>query len=102
MQAVVQISGKQYIVVAGKRLKVDKIDSEKLTTVKVDKVIMVEKDGKVEIDPKKTEVSFVVLDHSQGKKIRVFKHHAKKRYRRTIGHRQDFTEIEVQSIKEVK
>ena len=102
MQAVVEIKGKQYVVDAGKRFKVDKIDAEKAKVLRVDKVLMVDNDGKLEVNPPKTEVSFTILNHGLGKKIRVFKHHAKKRYRRTQGHRQDYTEVEIKTIKEVK
>lgn len=102
MQAVVEIKGKQYVVEAGKRFKVDKIDAEKAEVLQVDKVLMTSGDANVEMNPAKTEVSFTVINHGQGKKIRVFKHHAKKRYRRTQGHRQDYTEVEIKSIKEAK
>jgi large subunit ribosomal protein L21 len=102
MQAAVEIKGKQYIVQVGSRLRVDKIDSEDNSVLKADKVLMFDNDGKVQLNPKKIEVSFTVLNQSQGKKIRVFKHHAKKRYRRTQGHRQDYTEVEIKTIAEVK
>lgn len=102
MQAAVEIKGKQYVVEVGKKYKVDKIDSEQNAVLKADKVLMVEKNGKVELNPKNTEVSFTVLNALKGAKIRVFKHHAKKRYRRTQGHRQDYTEVEIKAIEEAK
>ena len=45
-----------------------------------------------------TAVTATVKGHGRGEKIRVFKRRRRKHFRRTIGHRQDFTEIEITRI----
>ena len=44
-------------------------------------------------------VYFEKLDKEEGKKILVYKYKAKKNYRRTQGHRQPYTKVEITSIK---
>ena len=77
-------------------------DGWKLTTIELDKVLMVldGKDSKVG-SPflKDAKVIAEVLKHSKSSKIKVFKMKRRKGYRRTLGHRQNFTEVLIKSIK---
>lgn len=102
MIAVAKIGGHQAIVKAGDVLRVDKLDAELGAKVKFDVLLLSDVDGKSctigapLVDGKSVEAK--VLAHGRGDKIRVYKMKPRKRYRRTIGHRQDFTEIEITSV----
>lgn len=88
MFAVIKTGGKQYKVQEGEILKVEKIDPEII------------KDNKIELndlfDGKKVTASLV--SEGKGEKVVVFKFHSKKRYKRTVGHRQLFSEIKIEKI----
>lgn len=102
MIAVVKIGGHQAIVKTGEILRVDKIDAEVGKKVKFEVLLLSDEDGKnctigaPLVDGQSVEAK--VLSHGRGEKIRVYKMNPRKRYRRTIGHRQDYTEIEITSV----
>ncbi len=102
MIAVVQIGGHQAIVKIGEVLRVDKLDAEVGGKVKFDVLLLSDEDGKnctigaPLVEGKSVEAK--VLAHGRGDKIRVYKMKPRKRYRRTIGPRQDFTEIEITNV----
>lgn len=101
MFAIIETSGTQYKVSKGQVLEVDHIDQKEGTMVTFDKVLLVhEKDTLVgtPIVPG-VSVSAKIVGHKRGDKIRVFKMEAKKRYRRTRGHRSELTTIEITDIK---
>ncbi len=96
MKAVVEVKGKQYIVEVGARIRVDLMDSAKGDLVEVP--VLLTMDGQKNKAGSDQVAKAKVITHGLSKKIRVFKHHAKKRYRRTMGHRQSFTELEIETI----
>ena len=100
MYAVVETGGKQYKVSIGDKLKVEKLVAEEGATVDLDRVLMVADGDDVTVGSPTvdTAVSATVLSHGRGKKIRVFKMKRRKNYRRTQGHRQSYTEIEIIGI----
>lgn len=70
--------------------------------VTFDKVILVSNDKKIEVGApyvKGIKVEGKVVSHGKGKKILVYKYKAKKNYRRTQGHRQPYTKVEITKIK---
>ncbi len=104
MFAIVEIGGHQYKVAVKDVVQVHKIDAKEGDKIVETKVLLIsDKDGKdVKIgkpfvDGAKVEAT--VVKHGRGDKIRVFKMKSKKRNQTTIGHRQDFTEIEITGIK---
>lgn len=100
MYAVIETGGKQYKVAVGDRLAVEKLAADEGASVQLKQVLMVaDGDGVVlpSASPQAT-VSATVLSHGRGKKIRVFKMKRRKHYRRTQGHRQPYTEIEITAI----
>lgn len=102
MYAVVVSGGKQYRVSEGARLRVEKIDAEVGATVELGPVRLLSgQDGLVlgADQLSATKVLAEVTNHGRRKKIRVFKYKRRKNYRRTIGHRQSFTEVLVKEIK---
>ena len=101
MLAVIKTGGKQYLVSPGKIIKVEKLKGEEGSEVKFDKVLLVEKNKKIEVgDPlvKGAQVTGKVIKQGKDKKVISFKYKAKKRYRTKKGHRQPFTEVEITKI----
>lgn len=103
MFAIVDIAGFQERVEEGMKLRVPTLDAKEGGTVKIDKVLLLAKsDSDVKLGSpyvSGAEVEVKVVGHGKDKKIRVFKMKRRKRYRRTYGHRQGFTEVEVTKIK---
>lgn len=102
MLAVIKTGGKQYIVESGQKLKIEKISgSEPGKEIIFDQVLLLEKDGKIEIGCpliKEAKVKAKVLREGKNKKLIVYKYKAKKRYHRKKGHRQPFIEVEITTI----
>jgi len=101
MYAIIESCGKQYKVSEGDVVSFEKLDAEEGKKVSFDKVILVSDDKKVEVGApyvKGVKVEGKVVEHGKGKKIIVYKYKAKKNYRRTQGHRQPFTKVEITKI----
>lgn len=100
MYAIVKTGGKQYKVSAGDFLNVEKLDAEVGNKVALDAIAVV-KDGKVEADPAKaakTKVEAVVVEQFKGEKQLVFKFKKRKNYKRTRGHRQNLTRLQITAV----
>lgn len=99
--AVIKTGGKQYFVKEKEKILVEKLEKKRGEKVIFDKVLLL-KDGKnLKIGKPYIEGAKVVgkvISQKKGKKIIVFKYKPKKRYRKKIGHRQLFTEIEIEKI----
>ena len=101
MLAVIRTGGKQYLVSPGDKIKIEKLDKKEGSEITFKEVLLLEKQNKLEIgDPlvKGAKVIGKVLSHGKGKKVIVFKYKAKNRYKKKLGHRQPFTEIEILKI----
>ena len=101
MFAVVRTGGKQYKVSPGDILEVEKLDQEVSANFVLDDVLLVGGDDEVVVGNPKIEgagVECTVMRHIRGEKIRVFKFKAKKRYRRTQGHRQELTILRIDNV----
>ena len=103
MYAIIEACGKQYKVAQGDVVFFEKLDAEEGKKVKFDNVILVSEDnGKIEVgNPyvKGAKVEGKVVSHGKAKKIIVYKYKAKKNYRRTQGHRQPYTKVEITAVK---
>ena len=97
MKAVIETGGKQYYVEEGTILYVEKLDVEPSKEVVFDKVLMV---NGVPGNPylENIQVKGTVIKHGKQKKIKVFKYNPKKKYRKTQGHRQPYTKVEITKI----
>ena len=97
MKAVIETGGKQYYVEEGTVLSVEKLDVEPSKEVVFDKVLMV---NGVPGNPylENIQVKGTVIKHGKQKKIKVFKYNPKKKYRKTQGHRQPYTKVEITKI----
>ena len=101
MYAIFKTGGKQYRATTGDILKVEKIEAEKGATVELDHVLMVGEGEDVKIGAPYLEggkVTATVVDHGRHKKIKVIKFKRRKKYRKQMGHRQYFTQIEITGI----
>ena len=102
MYAMVEACGRQYKVQEGDVVFFEKLEVEEGKKVTFDKVILVSDDKKVQVgNPYVTgvKVEGKVVSHGKGKKIVVFKYKPKKNERKTQGHRQEYTKVEITSIK---
>ena len=103
MYAIIQTGSKQYKVKTGDLVEVEKLDGEVGSKVVFDKVLAVgEEGGKLNVGTPLVEgatVAAEVKDQFRGKKIIVFKMKRRKGYRRTKGHRQGLTRVEIGEIK---
>ena len=101
MYALVEYKGKQYKAEEGVVLTVDKLDAEQGSKIDIDTVLLVSDGDKISVGApyvKGAKVTVVVEDTFKGKKVIVFKFKSKKDYHRTIGHRQQYTKVRVESI----
>ena len=101
MYAVIATGGKQYRVAAGDVIRVEKLDAEAGSTITFDKVLMVgegeaSRIGQPFLDGE--TVSATVRAHGRGDKIDIIKFKRRKNYRRHMGHRQDYTEVEITAV----
>ena len=101
MYAVVRTGGKQYRLGVGDSVKVEKLADEVGNIVELSQILMVSDGGEVKVGtPLVTgaSVKAEIVGHGRNKKIRVFKMKRRKKYRRTQGHRQAFTQLKVTEI----
>lgn len=102
MYAVLETGAKQYRVVAGDTLQVERLAVEAGQPVTFDKVLLLNNEGKVSVgNPTVPQASVVadVVEHIRGPKVVAFKLRRRKGYRRTVGHRQELTVIKIKEIK---
>ena len=103
MYAIVEIAGQQFKVEEGKKIFVHRLEAENGRNVQFDQVLLIEDEGKILIgEPviKDALVEGKILDQVRGDKVIIFKKKRKKGYRIKNGHRQNFTQVEIISIKE--
>jgi len=102
MFAVIQTGGKQYKVSEGQSLKIEKLDLEAGQPVLFDALLVADEDGKsVKVGTPEVagaKVTAKVLAQGRAAKVSVIKYKPKVRYRRNVGHRQPFTEIQIEKI----
>jgi large subunit ribosomal protein L21 len=101
MYAIVEIAGKQFKVVQDQQLYTPQLDVEPGGPIIFDKVLLVEDGDTIAVGtPMITgaQVMGKVLDHVRGDKIIVFKKKRRKGYKKTQGHRQDYTRVLIERI----
>ena len=101
MYAIVEIAGKQFKVTQNQQLYTPQLNLEAGSAVTFDKVLLVEDGDDVVVGaPTITDVKVIgkVLDHVRGDKIIVFKKKRRKGYKKTQGHRQDYTKVLIENI----
>ncbi len=98
--AVIVTGGKQYRVMEGETLRVEKLEAEVGSTVDFDQVLLVGSGEGVRIGEATSgaKVTATVKAHGRADKIRVVKFRRRKHHRKQQGHRQHYTEIQIASI----
>ena len=102
MYAVLKTGGKQYRVAVGDQIEVEKLPAAVGDQITLDSVLMIEQDGKVNAGSplvSGAQVVATVLGEGKGKKVTHFDYRNKHRRRKTLGHRQQFTRLEIAEIK---
>ena len=101
MYAVIRTGGKQYKVAAGGKLKVETLAAEVGAEITLDDVLMVADGDNIKIGAPVVagaSVKATVLSHGRGDKVLIYKMRRRKHYRKTQGHRQNYTEIRIDGI----
>jgi large subunit ribosomal protein L21 len=101
MFAVIKTGGKQYRVAAGDKLKVEKLHGDVGSEVLLDQVLMVGEGAAVKVGAPLVAgaaVRATVVGHGKGDKVTIFKLRRRKHYKKSQGHRQQYTEIEITGI----
>ena len=99
--AVIAHSGKQFKVTEGEVIQLDKMSLSVGNEVEFQEVMMLQgPDGTLFGTPciDNARVTGRVVCHLRGKKILIFKHKRRKNYRRTMGHRQNYTQVKIETI----
>jgi large subunit ribosomal protein L21 len=101
MYAVIATGGKQYRVAQGDVLRIEKLDAEAGAAVEFDNVLMVGSGDDVKVGTPTVEggkVTATIKSHGRGEKIMIIKFRRRKHHRKQMGHRQDYTEVEITGI----
>lgn len=101
MYAIVNIAGQQFKVSPGQQIFVHRLNAGEGSEVEFKEVYLVDKEGKVKVGTPVVEgvsVKARILAHVKGDKVLVFKKKRRKGYQKLNGHRQLFTQLEIQSI----
>ena len=101
MLAVIETGGKQYLVFPKQKIKIEKINAKEGDEFAFDRVLLMEKQNKLQIGTPLVEgakVTAKILQHGKGDKIVIFKYKAKARSRVKKGHRQPFSEVAITKI----
>lgn len=101
MYAVIVTGGKQYRVSEGDTLKVERLPATEGSTVELDRVLLVGEGAEVKIGSPYVDggkVTATVKSHGRGDKIHIVKFRRRKHHRKQMGHRQNFTELQITGI----
>ena len=101
MYAVIVTGGKQYRVMAGETLKVEKLDGDVGSAVEINNVLMVGDGDNITIGAPSIANALVkctIKSHGRLDKIKIVKFRRRKHHRKQMGHRQHYTEIEINGI----
>ena len=101
MYAIIKTGGKQYRVSAGEKLKVEKLTAEVGAEFVLDQVLALGEGDSLKVGTPLVSGATVkakVVSHGRGDKLKIFKLRRRKNSKRTQGHRQRYTEIEITGI----
>ena len=101
MYAVIKTGGKQYRVAPGQTVRVERLEGEIGDVISLKDVLLVSGEDGVKVGQPllaEAEVTARIVEQHRDKKVIVFKKKRRKGYRRTKGHRQYYTALQVQSI----
>ena len=101
MYAVIKTGGKQHKVAEGEILRVEKLKASEGDPIDITDVLLIEKDGEVTLGSPYIEgakVTAKILKHGKEDKLTIIKMKRRKDYRKKQGHRQNYSEIQIEQI----
>lgn len=101
MYAVIKTGGKQYRVAAGDRLNVETLPVEPGSAIEFEHVLMLAEGDAVDVGAPfiaGARVTAKVIEHGRGDKVRIVKFKRRKHYKRQMGHRQNYTRVEITGV----
>ncbi len=101
MYAIVEIAGQQFKVEKDKKVFVHRLENEVGSKISFDRVLLIDNEGAVKVGKPCVDgatVSATVLSHLKGDKVLVFKKKRRKGYQKLNGHRQCFSQIQIDEI----
>lgn len=101
MYAVIRAGGKQYRVSAGEKIRVEQIDAQVGDEIVLDEVLAVGNGADVKVGSplvSGASVKATVLTQGRHDKVRIFKMRRRKHYKKSQGHRQTFTELQISVV----
>jgi large subunit ribosomal protein L21 len=101
MYAVIKTGGKQYKVAAGEKIKVEQIAADVGQEVVIEQVLAVGNGADLKVGTPLVagaSVKATVLAQGRHDKVRIFKMRRRKHYKKSQGHRQSFTELQIDSV----
>ena len=101
MYAIVDIAGQQFKVEKDQKIFVHRLEGEEGSKIDFQKVLLLDEDGKVKVGKpfvEKACVKATILSHLKGDKVTVFKKKRRKGYQKENGHRQYFSQIQIENI----
>ena len=101
LYAVVKTGGKQYKVAAGEKIKVEQIAADVGQEVVLDQILAIGNGAELTVGTPLVSgatVTVTVVAHGKHDKVRIFKMRRRKHYQKRLGHRQQFTELQIGAI----
>ena len=101
MFAVIETGGKQYKVRSGDELDIERLDVAKGKTIRLDKVLLLSKDGSAEVGRPFVKGAYCeaeLLKEIKGPKVISFKYIRREKSATKIGHRQNYLKVKIKSI----
>ena len=101
MYAVIKTGGKQYRVSSGEKLKVELLEAEVGSAVQFAEVLAIGEGDSVKVGAPFVDgasVKATVVSQGRGDKVHIFKMRRRKHYRKSQGHRQSYTEVQIDEI----
>ena len=101
MYAVIKTGGKQYKVAPGEKIKVEQIAADVGQEIVIDQVLAVGSGADLKVGTPLlagASVKATVVSHGKHDKVRIFKMRRRKHYKKSQGHRQTYTELEIGSV----
>ncbi|MGL4666966.1 MAG: 50S ribosomal protein L21 [Saezia sp.] len=101
MYAVIKTGGKQYKVAVGEKIKLEQIAAEEGQEIVFDQVLAIGSGSDIKVGTPLVSGATViakVLAHGRNKKVRIFKMRRRKHYQKHQGHRQNFTQVQIEAL----
>lgn len=99
--AIIATGGKQHVVAPGQKLRVERLPGEAGDAVTFDQVLLSAAGSTVKVGTPTVPgagVKATIVRQARSKKVTAFKYHSKNRYSKKRGHRQHFTEVQIESL----